>query len=269
VLKCEYIGAFLTLRCNLNCSYCINRQADFKVPEEMSADDWIKGLGRLVTRNDLPITLCGGEPTQHPEFYKIVKGLRGRYMDLLTNGLFSTPKFTKEISPDIFKRNAPYASIRFSYHRNTNPSILVSKVRGLMLKGYSVGIWGLQHPDMENKNKVMKNICKGLDIDYREKEFLDATHGTYKYPDAVNGKEKKHVKCKTTEILIGPSGHLFRCHADLYANRNQYGHILDERITLPDFIDCNNFGSCSACDVKIKTDRYQVYGRTSVEIKEC
>jgi molybdenum cofactor biosynthesis enzyme MoaA len=72
----SHSGIFLTLRCNLGCSYCINRQGDFKVGDEMRAEDWIKGLSRIPTREDLPLTICGGEPTVHRDFYEIVSSLQ-------------------------------------------------------------------------------------------------------------------------------------------------------------------------------------------------
>lgn len=263
--NCNYIGVFLTLRCNLNCDYCINRQGDFVMPDEMTPNNWIKGLYGIKTRQDLPISIQGGEPTIYEGFYRICNELYNwdaKNLDLLTNGTFELRKFTKEISPSIFKRRAKYTSIRFSYHKDMNPIALVMKVWELQNRGYEVGIWGLDC----NDNSEIKHLCEGLNIDFRIKEYLDKNNGTYKYPDAVNRPVLSKVQCKTSEFLIGPSGHLFRCHADLYANRNPYGHLLDEEIKFPEFLECDRYGQCNPCDVKIKTNRHQVYGYTSVEI---
>jgi organic radical activating enzyme len=260
----NYVAAFLTLRCNLNCSYCINRQSDFKIPEEMRGREWVEGLSRIQTREDLPVTLQGGEPSLHNYFYVLADALhrQGKKLDLLTNGTFDEKEFMKHISPEVFKRNAPYASIRFSAHKDSFTWELCRVVNELKKNNYSVGIWGLDN----NDNKQVKELCEDYGIDFRLKEFLDANHGTYKYPEAINGK-KKTVLCKTTELLIGPSGHIFRCHSDLYSGRNAIGHILAESI--PDFTyrSCDNFGGCNCCDIKIKTDRNQIYGHTSVDIK--
>jgi hypothetical protein len=258
----NYVAAFLTLRCNLKCSYCINKFSDFQLQEEMSADDWIKGLSRITTRKDLPITLCGGEPTIHREFYKLVDGLQNKHMDLLTNGKFDLLNFMVNIDPDVFKRNAPYASIRLSYHAGMNEKRLVLLASFLQTSGYSVGIWGLDN----NDNSSMKEICKLVGIDFRVKEYLDKNHGTYKYPEGLDGK-RKLVSCKGSELLISPSGHIFKCHADLYANRFPLGHILDESIPNFEFRDCVNFGCCNPCDLKLKTNRLQEFGYCAVEIK--
>jgi hypothetical protein len=46
---------------------------------------------------------------------------------------------------------------------------------------------------------------------------------------------------------------------------------LDEDFTqekVDEFRDCYYYGSCNPCDVKVKTDRFQKFGHTSVEIKD-
>lgn len=263
----NYIAVFLTLRCNLHCDYCINRQGDFVIPEEMSGDDWIEGLSRIQTRQDLPITFQGGEPTLHKDFNQIAHELHYRYMkylDLLTNGIFDMRNFA--VSKDVFKRGAKYASIRFSYHSGMNPIALAMKVWELQNMGYEVGIWGLDNNTA--LNKYMKNLCEDLNIDFRIKEYLDALNGTYKYPDAIGRKDTKHVRCKGFELLINPSGHIFKCHADLYANRNPIGHILNEDFPVFDYRLCFNYGRCNPCDIKLKTNRLQEYGYCAVEIKD-
>ena len=264
----NYIAAFLTHRCNINCAYCINRQGEFNVPQEMSAEDWIKGLSRIDTRPDLPISIQGGEPTIYTGFYKIVNALyyqHHKHMDLLTNGMFDLRDFCSQVPTTAFKRGAKYASIRVSYHSKMSPIALAIKAWEMQNRGYEIGIWGLDNSP--HLNKPMKHLCECLNLDFREKEFLDEKRGTYKYPEAMNGKEKLNVWCKTSELLIGPSGHVYRCHADLYSNRDWVGHILDDDIPSPISRECSNYGLCNPCDIKLKTNRLQEFGYCAVEIK--
>lgn len=264
----NYIGVFLTLNCNMNCSYCINKYDKIVYPKPLSAEQWIKGLSKVETRQDLPLTLQGGEPTIHPEFYKIVRGLENKHLDLLTNGTFDVEEFAENIPPNAFKRQAKYASIRFSYHSDTDLLGLLYKVNYLKRRGYSVGVWGVSHPDMESNNLNAKVICTAMNIDYREKEFLDEYNGTYKYKDAIGKFATKKVMCKTSELLIAPDGNIFKCHADLYAGRDPIGNILsDEPLPELKFRECNNYGHCNPCDIKLKTNRFQEGGHCSVEIK--
>jgi len=264
----NYIGVFLTLRCNLNCAYCINHHGDFNLSQEMSAKDWVAGLSRITTRPDLPISIQGGEPTIYSGFYQVVNALyyqQRKHLDLLTNGMFDLRDFCGQVPTPAFKRGAKYASIRFSYHSKMSPIALATKVWELQNRGYEVGIWGLDNnPQL---NKPMKHLCECLNLDFREKEFLSDKDGTYKYPNALDRKKKLHVWCKTSELLIGPSGHIFRCHADLYANRDWIRHILDENTPTFTFRECVNYGFCNPCDVKLKTNRLQEPGYCAVEIK--
>lgn len=272
----NYIGLFLTLACNLCCSYCINR---FGGPASargmLSGDEWLLGLNRLVSRPDLPLTLQGGEPTLHPDFYSIVNGIRPELnIDLLTNLEVDAVRFMGSIAPERIRRNAPYASIRVSYHpESMNIEELAEKVTAFIAAGYSIGIWGVLHPLWEAEILRARDYCRSLGIDFRTKDFLGehggVMHGTYSYPGACDRGEHPEVLCRTSELIVGPGGDVYRCHGDLYADRNAVGHILDPGLVIdPGFRSCTSFGFCNPCDVKLKTDRFQSYGHTSVEIVE-
>ena len=268
----NYVEAYLTFRCEMGCHYCINKQDGLVHYEEMPAKDWIIGLSRLVT-DDIPITLGGGEPTMHTDFYDIVQGL-DKPMDLLTNGDFMPLSFMGSVGAKKFKRGMPYASIRFSYHSGyTRLYELLRQVRFMQKRGYEVGIWAVAHPACINDIMFAKRIAEEeFGIDFRLKDFLGEfkgkLYGSYKYPKAVDKIAKKCL-CKPSELLISPNGKLFRCHRDLYKNENSYGHILDEKVEIPDkFMPCDKYGLCNGCDIKQKFDRYQRTGHCSVEIKE-
>jgi hypothetical protein len=272
--NCNYIAVFLTLNCNLNCSYCINRFNKLTPSgRTLSGDEWLQGLNLLVSRSDLPLTLQGGEPTLHPDFYRIVNGIRtDLHIDILTNLALNTDNFIAETLPERLKRISPYASIRVSYHPEVmDIKLLAENVLKLQNAGYSIGIWGVLHPDWKNEINQAHDYCTGLGIDFRTKELLGEhdgiMHGVLSYPDACNRENHKTVKCRTTELIIGPGGDVFRCHADLYEGRAAVGHILDNDFTIdPGFRDCSNYGYCNPCDVKLKTNRFEIFGHTSVEI---
>ncbi|MCP4230754.1 MAG: radical SAM protein, partial [bacterium] len=83
----NYVAAFLTLGCNLTCSYCINH---FGLPastkKHITGEEWVKGLNRIVTRKDLPLTLQGGEPSIHKDFIYILNNIKPEMnIDILTN----------------------------------------------------------------------------------------------------------------------------------------------------------------------------------------
>lgn len=276
----NYIGAFISLGCNLSCNYCINLNEESSTRKSvsrksMSGKDWAKAINRLkILNTDLPVTLQGGEPTIHKEFFELVNGVdEDVKLDLLTNMVFDVDEFINNIDPKKFTREAKYAAIRVSYHPGENDiDDLITKAKKFDKAGFYIGIYAVMVPQNQAHIEEVKKKCLDEGIDFRVKEYLGFDgkewHGTYKYPEAISQKVEKYCDCKTTELIIAPSGHVFRCHSDLYENRTPIGHILDpnfdiEQIHKP----CYVFGHCNPCDIKVKTNRHQVFGHTSVDIQ--
>ena len=107
----------------------------------------------------------------------------------------------------------------------------------------------------------MKKMCEFAGLVYKEKEYLDSEHGTYKYPDAVTGLKNIQVKCYPSEILLAPDGKQFPCHHFLYSGK--------EPVWNPGgSVACKDFGLCNPCDCKQKTDRLQRDNWCSVRIEK-
>ncbi len=271
----NYIAAFLTFSCNLKCSYCINNFEQKLIRRKIvSGQQWVRGLNRIISRDDLPVTLQGGEPSLHPDFIYILNHLDPRlFVDILTNLQFDIDQFIREVKPERIKRESPYASIRVSYHPETmDLDALMKKVLKLLDANFSVGIWSVMHPSYEGQIRSAQEKCVSAGIDFRLKEFLgqydNKLYGSYKYEGACEKKFRKVVQCRTTEFLMDSTGHVFRCHADLYSGINPIGYILDPAFQIEDeFRPCSNYGYCNPCDIKVKTNRFQQFGHTSVEIK--
>lgn len=270
----NYVAAFLTFACQLRCPYCINHHGgDLVKGRRMTGDDWIAGINRLQLPPDTPVTLQGGEPTVHKDFVKVVNGIRLDIpIDVLTN--FEQPlEFWKDIDPARLRRKAPYASIRVSWHRGQHDfEALLYRVLAAQKKGYHVGIWTVDHPDYHKEVLGAKHVAEALGIDFRIKEFLGphngVIHGTFRYPESVDSTDLRFCECKTSELLIAPDGFIYRCHSDLYAGRIPVGHILQERNPLVGkWLPCAVYGKCSSCDTKVKFNRYQEAGHSSVEIR--
>lgn len=280
----NYVAYFLTLACNLKCPWCINLDEDGSRSEQagrgkMTPDEWVEAANRLVLRDDLPLTLQGGEPTLHEGFYTIVNNVKKEIkMDLLTNMMFDVDEFIQEVPVWRFTRQAQYAPIRVSFHPGQNDiDDLINKTHRLQRAGFSVGIYGIEHPDQDIYKEVLaaKERCEQHGIDFRVKQFLGEwngkLYGTFKYEGSVDGDEIKKCRCRTSELIVDPAGYVFRCHADLYKAREPIAHILDESFSeeqLDVFRPCDSYGRCNPCDVKVTTNRFQQHGHTSVEIKD-
>ncbi|WP_162232444.1 glycosyltransferase family 9 protein [Methylogaea oryzae] len=213
----NYIGLFLTLECNLNCSYCINdpqqlgrRNALFPMDGKsarkgLTPEQWVAALRRLPFRPGLPITLQGGEPMLYwgGQGLGLILSQVPHYFDLLTNFALKPEVFARYLNGQQAKlqRDAPYPSIRVSYHADEMNrawngrgfEALVARCEALRDYGFrisprkadsDVGIYMVEHP----QNRVtaeMKAAYEGR-VPFETKEFLGVhdgkLYGRYLYP---------------------------------------------------------------------------------------
>lgn len=267
----NYIGIFLTLRCNLNCFYCINKHSKLEKRTELFAHRWIDVLNRLKMNKDLPITLEGGEPSLHQGFYDIIKNVNSP-VDILTNLRFDVDEFIGNVDPHWLNkgRAVSYKSIRISYH-NQNQDELLSKAVRLQEAGFNVGIFSVNVPEKTVDNMVMTEKARLKNIYFFIKDFLgyreNRLFGYFRYPEAVDGN-RKNITCRIKELLVAPDGLVYKCHRDLYANENNIGDITAENFEIKDiFRPCSNYGMCNPCDIKLKTNRFLEMGSCSVEVE--
>lgn len=274
----NYAAVFLTLSCDLECPFCLTRFSPDdgrpRCSRLMPGSKWIEGLNRLELPSDLPVTLQGGEPSLHPDFFDIISGLKTDLsIDLLTNLQLNIHEFMERIPPERLRRPAPYASIRASYHPDhMEAEELTRKVRKLLDRGYDIGIWVIDHPAYKTRNLQMRDACSRQGIDFRVKQFLGyfdgKLMGTYRYARAIGTRNDRcRVMCRTTELIVSPSGHIHRCHSNLYRGLDSTGYLLDPALQITgSHRPCACYGQCHPCDIKIKTNRFQQGGHTSVEI---
>lgn len=253
----NYIGAFLTLECNLGCSYCINdpqqkgqREILFPIQakslrKSLRPDEWAQALNRIPYRQNLPITLQGGEPM----LYWGGKGLgmilseTPHYFDLLTNFALKPEVFANNLNGQQRKlqRDAPYPSIRVSYHAEEMNRVwhgrgfaeLVDRCEALRDYGFrvspvkaesDVGIYMVAHP--ENQVTAEMEALYAGRVPFETKEFLGVhegkLYGHYLYPFSTdliaNGIHPNTLscECRTTELLLDPLGFVWGCHLYLY-----------------------------------------------------
>lgn len=280
-----YITAFLSMRCNLECSFCLNLlNGGFSREKfnEIPGEEWVTALNRIKPRKGLPVTLSGGEPKMHKDFIYIINNLNPELeIDVLTNlcwGKKGIDEFISKVNPNRLKRDSPYASIRVSYHPEQmgDGSIIVENSKRLQDAGFSIGIWAVMYPSSQQLSSInqMQFRCKENNLEFRLKEFTGKykgeLYGDYsKYNNSILQDETKHCLCKIKELLIGPNGDVYKCHRDLYKEEFPIGNI-----TLPEFQieskfrPCDKYGQCHPCDVKVKTSHKQKLGYTSVDIKD-
>jgi hypothetical protein len=208
----------------------------------LTAEEWIDGLQRIPYREDLPITLQGGEPMLFKDLGRLLSGLP-HYFDLLTNFALEPARFAHLVGDgrNRLMRRSPYPSIRVSYHpaemgkawKNHGFEELVRRCVSLADHGFrvspikansDVGIYMVAHPDHRLTDDMIK-ACQGR-LPIETKEFLGVhngkLYGSYRYPYSTNLLEagiypdSLKCECRTTELLIDPLGFVWGCHFYLY-----------------------------------------------------
>ncbi|MCK5613020.1 radical SAM protein [Candidatus Pacearchaeota archaeon] len=277
----DYVGVYLTNACHLSCPYCITEHHGASYSKQhfrqLTSTEWIEGLNRLHLPADVPITLQGGEPFLYKGIWQILENARHK-IDILT----ALPPYLKKRhflnlkTLDWNKRTAPYPTIRVSYHKGQHDYKKLIKRIAELQDILNIGLFFLDHPAYgEEEFAQVKECADKYGVELRRKEFLGRwngdIYGTFLHKDACVG-ERKGIKvlCKNTVVPIAPEGTIYRCHSDLYFARKELalGNILDETFEFPvHHLYCENYGLCSECDVKIKTNHYQIYGYMSVDIE--
>lgn len=96
----------ITNRCNLRCAHCASDSGDARA-DELSLDEWRRLLFDIRELGGEEITLLGGEPLLHSEWFKIAAtvGELGMRLVLLSNGLLMAREETlaklKELRPNL------------------------------------------------------------------------------------------------------------------------------------------------------------------------
>jgi MoaA/NifB/PqqE/SkfB family radical SAM enzyme len=240
----------------------------------LNTEQWINCLNKLSINPDVPITIGGGEPTQHKDFYKIIKAIE-HPIDLLTNLEFDIIKFVYNVDPAKMysQDNDAYKSIRVSFHPEfMDVEETIAKAVALQDAGFNIGILPINHPENTESNLKLCEEGRKNKIYVFIKDFLGEYKGQmvghYKYPNGLTGGQFVDVKCRTQELLISPNGNIFKCHRDLYVNENPVCNLMDNPEIKYEYRDCNKFGHCNPCDLKLKVNRFLQMGSCSVEVKK-
>lgn len=253
----NYIGLFLTMRCNYNCSYCIN----WKIScfGEALPEYWIESLNNLET--DLDITLQGGEPTLYKGFYEVVNNIPHK-IDLLTNLSFDIKEFVSKVSVDKFNNNKTFAPIRASFHSKSMVLVeTLEKINFLINNGYRVGLYCI---DCNDNSKAIEKLKKISWLDLQIKPLLD---NRIRSSEAPEHRYKGSFECRSRELLISPEGKVFRCHRDFYMNGNSVGKISKVEDNWCEYKICNYSNQCHPCDLKLKRDRFGHSGYRAITIR--
>lgn len=266
------IQAFLTYHCSFGCVHCTNDLVARKTPRHlMSGAQWVEALGRL--ENGAPVTLRGGEPSSHPDFFDILEMLPAKVpLKLVTNLSFDPADLVGRLDPERINRHPSWAPIRVAFHLGkSDPEEILGKVMVLEEAGFRIGLLGMALPDQQDALQKIQKWFLSWGVDFRIRTFVGYLDGkltgTFRYPDASGQQTPRAAACRTTELNIAPDGRIYHCRRDCFAETGAVGHVLDNALELTSRHNpCRNYGLCHPCDVELRPTVFRGSQRTAMEI---
>lgn len=253
-----YFTAHLVLKCNYNCSYCIQKFDDNKetinkiTKDNLSTEDWINGLSKFKAPF---LVLSGGEVTIKSDTAEIACAVADNFghVEIGTN-LYKDPQ---PIIDEIIKQRKFNVVIGTSYHPSQcNKKLFLYYIKKILDSEVTLNTVAIvDTPDGEGK-KAYDELAK-LGV---PKISLNPFQGFWDdvlYPEECESycgkKYKKNADCRTSIIAIGPNGNIYPCAHLCYINSDtNLGNIKDlDENRIMEFIEkgifCSELGFCNPC----------------------
>jgi len=244
------VRAYLTLRCNLQCEFCVNTYIDSGIHLNtyrlLSPDEWINIFNGL--NRDIVIT--GGEPLLYPGLSEIITGVKSEL------GITIYSNLKVPIRNDISWIKRKGLVFYGSYHPNYGKDcVFVENVR--ILKQHAVP-FTLHAIDVMGREKLEKLFIERLGTDFPKISIDEDQRNLF---DSSSKKFKKRVRCRRTIILIAPDGTRYQCVSRMVRRVDPFESMLKESFTGPcREVICNDYGFCAPCDGLGETRQWPIPG---------
>lgn len=244
-----YIQFYLTLRCNLSCTFCFNR--GISATTEMNISDFEKVISVISDIGVREIDMLGGEPTLHPEFSQIVDIIyRNKIKTTIsTNGsnIQILEELSKQYNGNVIKigvsLNSDIITKKLHKYITTYKPIVKSvcskkQIIPKTAKHY-FGLSGVKYyllfMDIVNKNDLKNSLpfyeffktLQNLKDAYKN---VDGVFCSGFIPDTENNPVLRYVRCPagTTKITVMPDGSVYPCY--LFSRHEEFklGNILTD-----------------------------------------
>lgn len=228
--QADHIHTYMTLRCNMSCSFCINRIAVDKIYkyEEKPLTEWTKLYNRFYNVRELYFN--GGEHFILKGFGDFINSLEGFNIRLFTNFPESGMDEFKKLDS---KRNNIILLISYHPHDAEPVANFMKRARQAIPKGI---LWN-------------PHIIAAPGVSTRM--YADAFHRYGVYPTReelvlplVKKASESTVLCKTNEFNFAPDMRLFNCLIHLLqGNGGTWDYKFNSTV-----VSCNFWPRCTGCN---------------------
>lgn len=234
----DHLHCYLTLRCNYNCYFCVNKQFGiYNAPTiERTGNEWVTYLNKLYNLGEL--FLQGGEPFLHIDTVDIINNLHAFNITIFTNLPHHKMDEIKKIKPGdnniIFK---------VSYHplddkRSINQFCVDYKK---IPDGIKKAVHVIDIPEVSYSLSARAFQRYGI--------YLGREDVSLKTPYNIIGKDvnTKTVMCNSHMEIVAPNMTVYRCLGLMIRGINDYTKQLNKYDFTAGFERCDYYGICGQC----------------------
>ncbi len=233
-----WLRIYPTLRCNLNCTYCVHSH---NLPAS-SADKyqllpWQK-WAEFINQAGKNVIFTGGEPFLYPDFVKLLNAISaGIKVKIYSN-------FGADMQDYI--KNCQRPVIFFgTYHPASGPvGKFIETINALRAAGKFQG-----SIHMVGWAKQLDYITKAQEEFTRHNWYVYIDDDQYLQDDSSGMKFKKKVRCTRRIYLLAPDGRRYLCISKLLRQKDALGNVLETGLGVDQVaMECQEYGYCNPCD---------------------
>lgn len=258
--KGDHLHIYLTLRCNFQCYFCINRQYCEKPHDGWSEADgtrWLMYLNRLYNIHQLYIQ--GGEPLLHRDIVRIINGLNGFNLCIYTNLPHARMDKIKQI-----RAGSNNVIMLISYHplqdsRSVNQFVDDFKQ---IPRGIKKHVHLIETPEVSYKLYARAFRRYGVFLERQDVSML-----TEHNPIAKD--RFRSVWCNSNMEVVSPDMRVYRCLGLMLRHIDDYTrHLADYDFENAGFESCDYYGLCGQCSTAKEIRSIEYDAMTEIEADE-
>lgn len=255
-----FIDFIITQKCTLRCTYCSQSKADAKVLND-APREVIEGFFTMLQNldRDFEITITGGEPLLHPDFFEILQRLKqlGFKVAIVSNFSFPVKKYTEIV--DILGENLSF--LMLSCHTSSAKNLDDYINRVLAVRSYTKSstrmrvcapLWDGNMAQLE----YLKNKLTGEQIEFEaqhiriKNKFISYSEQESEFLKLCNAAPNKDLAtfgrlCNAgcLSAVIYENGKVYRCYSSRHIKTHYLGNVAQGNIDFyKNALPCPLFG---------------------------
>jgi organic radical activating enzyme len=241
-----HLNIYLTLKCNLRCPYCVNKEAPWDKTTEygvLSATEWL----RIIQRENRHVSLTGGEPTLYQDFYELANEIPPNLvLWVYSNMTFDPNEFAERVHRPVYFLCSIHPSMKDIRQAINCVNSLIRHKR----------FSGIVHLLETPENKPTLAAFADLSAEFtKTRNWRVQVDPDQRLSSPRCMKDvRRSVICANRCAIIAPDGCRYPCVTRMIMREGALENLRNERLhTLRPAVNCRHWGFCTPCDGALDT----------------